>query len=135
MNIDWGQVIITAIITFPGVWALIKQLKKEKFEADKVKEETKKVAGADTTKTYAEAARITGEQNIQLYERIEKLEKRVDALFQVNCEKDEQIVILRNTIEDKDSRISELEKIVAEYEQRIHDLEKEVEQLRSQKGG
>ena len=135
MTINWEQIIITVIITVPGTWALMKQLKKERIEAEKTKEETKKMAGADTTKTYAEAAEKIGQTNIKLYERIEKLEQRVDDLFRVNCEKDQQISILRDTLEQKDDRISDLELLSKKQGIRIAELEKEVEYINSQKGG
>jgi len=121
----------------PGIGALILQLFKNKPEikkidkdAEKLGAETEKIETADTTKTYAEALDIAGKKNIELYERIDKIEEKVEYLANACVLKDKEISRLENINKEKDARILELEKKVEDSERRIQDLEKEVKLLR-----
>jgi len=140
MSDNWLQILLAVIVALPGIVALILQLKKNKSEINKTEAETEKIESeknklekADTTETFAKALDIAGKKNIELYDRIDKIEEKVEFLVDACTLKDKEIARLEVINEKKDKRIVELEKIVKEYEIRINNLEKEVSYLRGNK--
>jgi len=127
------QILLTIIIALPGIGALILQLRKNKPEIKKIESETDKVENADTAETYAKAAEIAGKKNIELYERIDKIEEKVEYLANACVLKDKEIARLEYINQEKDKRILDLEKVIKEYAIRIKNLENEVSYLQSNK--
>jgi uncharacterized protein (DUF3084 family) len=133
MSDNWLQILLTAIVALPGIGALILQLRKNKPEIKKIETETEKLDGADTTETFAKALDIAGKKNIELYDRIDKIEEKVEYLANACVLKDREIAKLEYINQEKDKRILDLEKIIKEYEVRIKNLEKEVFYLQNNK--
>jgi len=127
---NWSA-ILTFIFTAISAWVMIKQLNKEKAEVQKLEKESEKISGVDTTKTYAELAELTGKKTIELYARIDKLDEKVQGLYDACIIKDNEIEVLRDEVQEKNNRIGELELVVSKQEERILELEREIIVLRN----
>jgi len=127
---NWSA-ILTFIFTAISAWVMVKQLKKEKAEVRKLEKEAEKISGVDTTKTYAELAELAGKQGVELYLRIDRLDEKVQGLYDACIIKDAEIEVLRDEVQEKNNRISELELVVSKQEARIQELEKEIILLRN----
>lgn len=104
---------ISLMVAAFNVIKIIKDNNKTKEESNKIKVETEKTIGADTTKVYAEAAKMVADQNIDLRTRIDYLEKRVDELCDLLRTKNDRIVELEQLLESQEIRIKELENEIA----------------------